>query len=99
MTSEGESSHSLEPASKDECLAAFAESIRNFIKKKGPSSVREKLKLGEGGHSEEDRHYLENVASNISGITQRQLMVLFFLVHSLRIPAYFLSTPCCLKFG
>ncbi|KAL1546842.1 DNA-directed RNA polymerase III subunit 1 [Salvia divinorum] len=78
MTSEGgssESSLSLETASKDECLAAFAESICNFIKKKGPSSVREKLKLSEGRYSEEDRRYLENVASNISGITQRQLMV------------------------
>ncbi|XP_057794291.1 DNA-directed RNA polymerase III subunit 1 isoform X3 [Salvia miltiorrhiza] len=78
MTSEGgrsESTPSSDTASKDECLEAFGKSISDFIKKKGPSSVLEKLKLSEGSHSEEDRCYLENVASSISGITQRQLMV------------------------
>ena len=77
---------------EDECLAGFAESIRNFIKQKGPSSICKKLKLSEGRHSEEDRCYLENVAYNISGITQRQLMVVFFyMVLSVSIPTYFLS--------
>ncbi|XP_047946295.1 DNA-directed RNA polymerase III subunit 1-like [Salvia hispanica] len=78
MTPEGgssESSLSLDTAYKDECLAAFAESISKFIKQKEPSSICKKLKLSEGRHSEEDRRNLENVASNISGITQRQLMV------------------------
>ncbi|KAH6755754.1 nuclear RNA polymerase C1 [Perilla frutescens var. hirtella] len=77
MTFEGGCSQSL-PSSdtpfKDGCLEAFAQSIRNFIEKKCPSSIL-KLKLSEGVYSEEDRSYLKNVDSNVSGITQRQLMV------------------------
>ncbi|KAI3468843.1 hypothetical protein Pfo_025506 [Paulownia fortunei] len=65
---------SSDTPSKEGCLEAFENSLRNFIKKKYPSSILT-LKLNERQHSEEDRGYLENVASNISGITRQQLMV------------------------
>lgn len=79
---------SSDTPSKDGCLEAFAESIRNFIEKKCSGSVL-KLKLSEGEHSDEDRAYLETVASNISGISQRQLMVIFFCMsYSCSIPTF-----------
>lgn len=82
--------------SKDECLEAFAESIRNFVEKKCSGSVL-KLKLSEREHSEEDRAYLETVASNISGISQRQLMVIFFCMLFSRSIATFSKRSLLLK--
>ncbi|KAL3647246.1 DNA-directed RNA polymerase III subunit 1 [Castilleja foliolosa] len=65
---------SLDMLSKEGCVEAFESSLRNFLKKKYPSSALT-LKLNESPHSEEDRFCLENVASNISGITRQQLAV------------------------
>ncbi|KAK6137583.1 hypothetical protein DH2020_028663 [Rehmannia glutinosa] len=62
------------PSNKEGCLEAFQNSLRNFIMKKYPSSIL-MLKSNERQHSEEDRSCLENVASNISGITRQQLIV------------------------
>ncbi|CAA0835862.1 nuclear RNA polymerase C1 [Striga hermonthica] len=55
-------------------LEAFESSLRNFVKKKYPSSLLME-KLNGRVYSEEDRVRVENVASNVSGITRQQLVV------------------------
>ncbi|KAL8485814.1 hypothetical protein ACS0TY_027920 [Phlomoides rotata] len=65
---------SLDTTSEEGCLESFANSLRNFIEKKYPSSTL-MLKLNEEQLSGEERGYLENVASNISGTTRQQLVV------------------------
>lgn len=89
-TSEGESFPTkLDTPSEGGCLESFANSLRSFIEKKYPSSSL-MMKLNEEQLSGEDRGYLENVVSNISGITRQQLVVIFLFMYSNNIILYIL---------
>lgn len=60
------------------CSNAFATSLSKFITSKYEEmeNTIQALKLDGGLHGSEQLGYLENVASNISGITSQQLRVI-----------------------
>ncbi|KAL9172058.1 hypothetical protein ABFS82_03G020500 [Erythranthe guttata] len=74
-TPEGESSQAFSASSnKEGGMETFDNSLRKFIQKKYPNSDL-MLKLNGKEHSDEDKGYLEKIASNICGVTRQQLMV------------------------